>query len=470
MRRAKIVCTLGPASGSVTMVRKLIKAGMDVARLNFSHGTYEFHAQMIDIVRSQAEKLGRPVAVLQDLQGPKLRVGEIPEPLILRAGQDFTLTPERNIAKQTKVTIAAPKLYEDVCKGETILLDDGRIRLKVQRVRGRDIHCKVHVGGLLTSHKGINLPESTLSLPSLTAKDRRDLKFGIKHDIDMVALSFVRTDRDIKAARRILDKADEDIHIIAKMEKPQAVQNLASILSAADAIMVARGDLGVETPAEQVPLLQKRMIRSARQVGKPVITATQMLESMIHSPQPTRAEASDVANAVLDGTDAVMLSAETAAGDYPLESVTIMDRIIRSTETSSAFRLAMKRSRIRQSESVPDAIGIAAEKAAKSVGAKLITVFTQTGGSATLVSKLRPKTQVIAFTPIPRVQRRLNLSWGVEPMDIDLYESIDAMIDAVSARLKRGRKVKRGDIIVFTAGTPVGRRGTTNFMKIHRVE
>lgn len=442
---------------------------MDVARLNFSHGTHDSHRDLVKIIRRQAGLLGRPIAVLQDLQGPKLRVGNLSQPILLDPERLFILTTRKGLAGPSGITVSHPTLPQDIKKGESVLLDDGRLQLRVDRIRGKDIHCRVEVGGTLTSNKGINLPDTDLRLPSLTGKDRRDLKFGIELGVDFVALSFVRSAQDVKAAGRVIKKAGADIQVIAKMEKPQAVSHLTSILEAADGIMVARGDLGVETPAEDVPLLQKNMIRTARQMGKPVITATQMLESMIHAPKPTRAEASDVANAVLDGTDAVMLSAETAAGKYPVESVAMMDRIIRSAESSSAFRLAMKRG-LGEGMTVADAIGKAADKAARAVQARLITVFTQSGGSANLVSKLRPETPVIAFTPLPGVRRRLNLAWGVEPKEIRLYKSIDAMIDAVSARLKAERTIKRGDLIVFTAGTPVGRRGSTNFMKIHRVE
>jgi pyruvate kinase len=471
-RRAKIICTLGPATASVSVIRKLIRAGMDVARVNFSHGDREFHSQVIRNTRQVAKKEGLPVGILQDLQGPKVRTGPIPDPGILLPRQGrFVLTTRKGVHHEDGVSVSHRGLPGDVSRGDRILLDDGLLELEVERIRGTEVTCRVLVGGLLTSHKGINIPGRKLSVPALTAKDRRDLAFGIEKEVDFVALSFVRGVEDLSGLRRALDRGGSRAQLIAKLEKPQAVENLESIVLASDGIMVARGDLGVEMPPEQVPLLQKRMIRLARRHGKPVITATQMLESMIHNPRPTRAEASDVANAVLDGTDAVMLSGETAVGHYPVDTVRMMDRIVRTTEQSNAYRLALARTREeRDTPSVADAIGESAAQAARNLDARMIAVFTTSGSTARLVSRYRPGTRIAAFTPDIRVRRQLSLVWGVEAFHTREFPSTDTMIQALVKGLRQRRAVKRGDLVIITAGTPVGHSGTTNFLKIHRVE
>jgi len=468
-RRAKIVCTIGPASRSETVLRRLIRAGMDVARLNFSHGTQADHAASASALRRLAAEEGRTVALLQDLQGPKLRVGAIPgPPLMLRRGRPFTLTTRAGIAEPEELSVSYRNLPRDVRPGDTILIDDGLIRLEVERIDGREVFCRIRAGGAVTSHKGVNIPGRKLSTPSLTAKDRADLAFGLELGVDFVALSFVREARDVHALRRLLRRLDADTPVIAKLEKPQAVENLDAILAAADGIMVARGDLGVELPPEDVPVLQKRMIGDARAAGKPVITATQMLESMVDHPRPTRAEASDVANAIFDGTDAVMLSAETASGAYPVESVRMMARIIRTAERSLPGRPTRDGPTCRPS--IADAVGSAASKAAHELGARVIGVFTQSGSTAQLVSKYRPEMPIYAFTTSPEVLRRLCLLWGVAPRLETPLPTTDAMIESLIARLRAERKVKAGDHVVITAGTPVGRPGSTNFLKIHRVE
>jgi len=470
-RRAKIVCTIGPASESERMLGRLIDAGMDVARLNFSHGENARHETVVRRIRDLAGNAGRTVAVLQDLQGPKLRVGALPESLELKRGDRFALSPGKRRGERGVIPISYPKLAGDVRKGDTILLDDGLIEMEVAGTRGRDVTCRVVTGGTLGSHKGINIPGRKLSIPAMTAKDRRDLEFGLGLGVDMVALSFVREAEDVHRLTRAIRRHGADVPVIAKLEKPQAVDNLDAILASSGGIMVARGDLGVEVPPERVPVLQKSMIRRAREAGRAVITATQMLESMVHNPRPTRAEVSDVANAVFDGTDAVMLSGETAAGSYPVEAVRMMGRIIASAEGSPSYRLGLgPRGDDAPRSSVTDAIGEAACGAARETGARAIVVFTQSGGTALLVARYRPLLPIVAFTPVEAVARRLALVWGVEPRLVPMFDNTDAMISKVVAQLRADRRVRRGDFLVITAGTPVGRAGSTNFLKVHRVE
>ncbi len=479
-RRAKIVATLGPASRSEAMLLRLIRAGLDVVRLNFSHGTAAEHAETAKLVRRLAKAEGRTVAILQDLQGPKLRVGEITGTLALKRGAEVTLTIRAGARRrrQDRVTgshgaLVIPITYRplprDVKKGDTILLDDGLIQLRVVRTTATDVVCRVIEGGPLTSHKGINIPGRKLSTPALTPKDHRDLAAGVKMGVDYVALSFVREAADVEALKRALRRHKADIPVIAKLEKPQAVENLDAIIEHADGIMVARGDLGVELPPEDVPILQKRMILAARRAGKPVITATQMLESMIQHPRPTRAEASDVANAIFDGTDAVMLSAETAIGAYPEEAVRMMARIIEHAEGSAAYRALPSPVTAGTSPLVPEAVAEAAGSAARELGAAAIAVFTQTGSTARVVAKFRPLTPVYAFTPSEIVRQRLALVWGIRPRCVEMLPGTDEMIEAVVRGLLGEGAVKRGDLIVITAGTPVQRPGSTNFLKVHRV-
>ncbi len=483
-RRAKIVATLGPTSRSEAMLLRLIRAGLDMARLNFSHGTAEEHAETAKLVRRLARAEGRTVAILLDLQGPKIRVGEITGTLTLKRGAEVTLTTRSRATSSSAVragkgaasqggAAAIPITYRplprDVKKGDTILLDDGLIQLRVVSTTATDVVCRVLEGGPLTSHKGINIPGRKLSTPALTPKDHRDLAAGVKMGADYVALSFVREAADVESLKRALRRHHADIPVIAKIEKSQAVENLDAIIEHADGIMVARGDLGVELPPEDVPILQKRMIRAARCAGKPVITATQMLESMIQHPRPTRAEASDVANAIFDGTDAVMLSAETAIGDYPEEAVRMMARIVEHAEGSAAYRALPSPVTAGESPLVPEAVAEAAGSAARELGAAAIAVFTQTGSTARVVAKFRPLTPIYAFTPSEIVRRRLALVWGIRPRCVELLPGTDEMIEAVVHRLLGESAVKRGDLIVVTAGTPVQRPGSTNFLKVHRV-
>ncbi|MFQ5913962.1 MAG: pyruvate kinase [Nitrospinota bacterium] len=467
-RRVKIVGTLGPASSSPEMIARLIRAGLDVARLNISHGTIQEHADTLRNVRRAAADLGNPVAVLCDLPGPKIRVGEIlGGGVSLKAGEEIILTGRRVMGTARRVAASYPGLAREVRPGDRILIDDGRIHLTVHEILGRDIRCRIVHGGMLRSHKGINLPGSALSMPSLTRKDREGLTFAVEHKADYVAVSFVRSAKDIQTARRFMRRQGDRIPIIAKVEKPQAVENFDSILDETDGVMVARGDLGVELLPERVPMVQKRIIEATNVRGYPVITATQMLHSMIENPQPTRAEASDVANAILDGTDAVMLSGETAAGRYPVEAVTMMSRIIQETERSSdgPFRDFPDRS-----FSPSTAVAAAACQAARDVSARAIIAFTRSGWTARWVSKHRPRVRLLAYTPDEAVLRRLSLDWGVTPFSMPLGDRIEEMIEWVEGDLLRRRLVRRGEAVVIVGGSPVSEGGPTNLLKVHTVK
>ncbi len=467
-RRAKIVCTLGPASDSPEMILRLLKAGMDVVRLNFSHGTVEQHARTIRIVRRTAAKQKKPVAILLDLPGPKIRIGEIAGGAVpLKAGGEIVLTGHRVMGTAKRVSANYANLARDVRPGDRILIDDGRIHLRVREVQGRDIRCRIEHGGTLHSHKGINLPGSALSVPSLTRRDREGLGFGLEQGVDYLAVSFVRSAKDLQSARRALRRRNGRIPLIAKIEKPQAVENLDSILDEADGVMVARGDLGVELPPERVPMVQKRIIEAANVRGHPVITATQMLYSMVENPQPTRAEASDVANAVLDGTDALMLSGETATGRYPVEAVRMMARIVQETERSSdaCFRDFPDRS------STPSTVVAAAAcQAAREVSARAIVAFTRSGLTARWVSKHRPRERIFAYTPDETVLRGLSLDWGADPFPMPVGRRIEEMIAWVEADLLKRRLVRAGEVVVIVGCSPVSEGGPTNLLKVHRVK
>lgn len=467
-RRAKIVCTIGPVSRDC--LGDLIEAGMDVARLNFSHGTHAEHARVIADLRRLSAQVGRPVAILQDLQGPKIRTGlHADGPVELVAGQSFVITTEEIPGDARRVSTTYEPLVRDVAEGDEILLSDGLLRLIVRGVRGADVECEVIDGGVLRERAGINLPGVELSVPSLTEKDRQDLAFGIAQGVDFVALSFVRRAGDIAELQEILKGAEVTIGAVAKLEKPQALEDLDQILAVSDAVMVARGDLGVELSPEQVPSAQKRIIRAAIQAGKPVITATQMLESMIEHPRPTRAETSDVANAVLDGTDAVMLSGETAVGQYPVEVVRMMDRIVRQSERDLDFLPERRLNEDQRPLDFSDAIANAAGRVAVEIQAAAIVAFTQSGFTAQLISKYRPAHPVFALTPHDRVRSRLCLSWGVYPLRTDFVNDTDAMIGKIDAILRDAELVQMGDNLVFLAGMPPTQQGTTNLLRLHRV-
>jgi len=487
-RRVKIVCTLGPASASSTAILALVRAGMDVARLNFSHGTQAEQARAIRRVRAAARVERRTVAILADLAGPKIRVGELPAGRRWRAGEIVVLSSRLRPRTPGVIGTTYRGLARDLQPGQTVLLDDGRLRLEVVRVRGDEVVCKVREGGELLSHKGINLPGTPLSAPALTAKDRADLAFAVGAGVDLVALSFVRTAADVRAAARLLRRAaGVDLPaagatprpplaglappLIAKLEKPQALADLAGILEESAGVMVARGDLGVEIPPEKVPMAQKRIIQAARLLGRPVITATQMLESMTERSRPTRAEASDVANAVLDGTDAVMLSAETASGRYPVEAVRMMDRIIRETEAvgTPSSGMASRRSEVNGALLPQDAVSGAAVMLADALGAAAIVAFTLSGGTALRLARRRPQAPIIAVSPDPRVLRRLSLVWGVTPLRLPRSRRLLRLVAVADAALRAHRLARAGDRVVLVMGYPLGAGARTNLVKVHVV-
>ena len=467
MIKTKIVCTIGPASSSPEILERLVRAGMDVARLNFSHGTPEEHGRIIALLRQISRRLDRPVAILQDLAGPKIRIGPIRSgPIVLEPGAGFTLTARKVPGDAKAVSISYPAMVSDVRRGDVLLLSDGALELEVVAIGGQDIRCRVVIGGPLNSFKGINLPARTLRTPSLTAKDRSDLRFGLRSDVDYVAMSFVRNAEDIETVRRYVKRCGGNVPLIAKIEKHEAVDNMDAIVEAADGLMVARGDLGVETPLEKIPQVQKTLIRKSRAAGKPVITATQMLRSMVDSPRPTRAEVTDVANAILDGTDAVMLSEETAMGKYPVEAVSMMARIAREAERTSASWAGPQHDRLEPIPgSLPSAVACAASSLAVDIGAAAIITFTQSGSTARLVSRCRPDIFILAETPVAKTQRQLALCRGVVPI---LGEHTDNTDDLVAAALRSALRtglVKRGQTVIMTAGIPINRPGTTNLIK-----
>ncbi|MGO8946392.1 MAG: pyruvate kinase [Ktedonobacterales bacterium] len=477
-RRTKIVCTLGPATQSEEKIEALTRAGMNVARINFSHGTHEEHAATIKRVRAVATRLGQPVAILQDLQGPKIRTGSLAggQPVELAAGRQFILTTQDIAGTAERVTSTYQQLPDDVKPGDPILLSDGAIQLRVEKTDNTEVICRVVYGGLLAEHQGINLPGVTVSAPALTDKDRADLLFGIEQRVDYVALSFVRRPSDIQDAKDLIAAAmkpsadgapGSTIPVIAKLEKPEAIERLESILQVSDGIMVARGDLGVEMPLEDVPLVQKRVIQQSNACGLPVITATQMLESMIQHPRPTRAEASDVANAILDGTDAIMLSGETAIGQYPVEAVRVMVRIALATE--GHFPPSIRPEALQQGMAPTRAVSAAAHTLADAAGGSLIAVFTQSGLSAHLISKERPAAPIVAFTPSPAVYQRLALWWGVMPRLSNLAGSTEELIAWVDSCLQEERLAAPGDIIVIMGGMPIASRARTNFIQLHKI-
>jgi len=468
MKRTKIICTIGPASDSPKLIGDLIKAGMDVARLNFSHGTREEHAAKIGIIRERAREMGRHVAILQDLAGPKIRVGFIPGTGIrLNTGQEFTLTSRSVNGSKEMVSVTYPDLPLEVHKGDRIMLSDGTMELKVLDATDTDIRCRVVIGGILSSHKGINIPSETLNIPSLTEKDIQDLAFGLENGVDMVALSFVRWAEDIAKVKEIIAESRHDTPVIAKIEKHEALRNLDAIIAAADGIMVARGDLGVEIPLEKVPRFQKEIIRKANEAGKPVITATQMLRSMVDAARPTRAEATDVANAILDGTDALMLSEETANGRYPVKAVKFMALIAGETERNYPYeRYTQTRGK---GWSITESVAHAACMLANHLEARLIVAFTQSGTTARQISRFRPFQPIIALSPVEQTLRRLSLHWNVLPSYFPPLSDTDDMIEkAAQAALATGMAAP-GDVIVITAGLPLRSSGTTNMIRVKKL-
>ncbi len=468
-RRAKIICTIGPACNTETAMRDLLRLGMDVARLNFSHGTHEDHAHNIQHLRRAAEREGRTLCILQDLQGPKIRTGPLErnEPVSLKTGSVVTITPQDVPGTATRISTTFPNLAHELTLGARILLSDGLIELRVRGIRGNEVLCDVLNGGMLGEHKGINLPGIALSIPALTEKDRKDLEFGLSHGVDAVALSFVRTAADVSMVKQIIATHQSDVPVIAKLEKPQAIDHLEEILEAADGVMVARGDLGVEMAPEKVPVIQKHVIRRASAWRKPVITATQMLESMIENPRPTRAEASDVANAVFDGTDAVMLSAETASGQYPRESVAIMSRIVAEAECNMGDFVQFRR-REHRGLSVAETICESIAHSAEDLPMGAIAVFTETGNTARMISKYRPKAAIYAFAHMASVVQRMNLYWGVHPVRCRPALSGEQMVTVAEQDLVRRGLLKPGDVLGVVAGTRQA-SGSTNLMRLHVV-
>jgi len=471
MRRAKIVATLGPASDSEAAIHSLVQAGANVFRLNFSHGTHEQHRQRLERVRHISAELGLPVAILQDLPGPKLRTGSFPGgPIELHEGATVLLTGRPVNGSSDLIPVSYPTLAADIPPGSHVLMDDGRIELQVVAVEEVDLVCRVLHGGTLGDRKGVNFPGLPLRLPSLTDQDHRDLAVGLSLGVDYVALSFVRRAEDVREARRLIAEHGQNVPLIAKIEKPQALEDLPAILEASDGVMVARGDLGVELPPERVPILQKQIIEQANSRGCLVIVATQMLESMLHDPRPTRAEASDVANAVIDGADAVMLSGETAIGEYPLEAVQMMARIVAEAERSGRHGdLGAGLEEQRATPTYAHAISHAAREIAHDMDLKAIVAFSQSGFTARLISKDRPRVPILAVTPDEAVWRRLSLLWGVTPVLCPPAQDTDGMIQLVEQELVAQGHLQPGDLVVLMGGMPVATRGPTNFLKIHRV-
>ena len=466
--RTKIVATIGPASKSPEIIRQMVNAGMNVARLNFSHGSYEDHAEMVGLLRQVSKECNAPITLLQDLQGPKIRIGQLPSVEIeLVEGELLTLVPLDNFENQANtVPIDYPYLAEEAEPGAQVLLDDGLLELKIEEIQGNAVKCRVIEGGILKSRKGVNLPSLILRLPSLTEKDQQDLDFGISQGVDWVSLSFVRRAEDVQALKALLiEKGASDIPVMAKIEKPQAIANLESIINECDGLMVARGDLGVEMSPEKVPLLQKQIIRMCNQKGIPVITATQMLDSMIHSARPTRAEASDVANAIIDGTDAVMLSGESAVGKFPVKAVQMLSRIASDVEPELEFKNYPP---VMSDET--HALSEALNTIDKVLNLHCIVAYTSTGYTAILAAGERPKVPVIALTPNLKVYHRLNLVWGVKPILLEhQVDSFEGLIDLAQTKLLEGPLAQIGDKILIIGGVPTKKAKGTNFLKIHTI-
>ena len=467
MRRAKIVCTLGPAVESVEKITELIDAGMNMARLNLSHGSHDEHQKRLDLVRVASKKANKAVAILVDLQGPKIRLGRFSSgPHELSRGDTFTITTDDIAGTKDKVSTTYKGLPGDCKAGDAIMIDDGKVSVQVVQVKGNDVITKVIQPGMVSNNKGINLPGVAVSLPALSEKDIADLRWGLKAGVDFIALSFVRNAADIKDIHKIMDEVGVKVPVIAKIEKPQAVENLQEIVDAFDGIMVARGDLGVELPIEDVPMVQKRCITMARESAKPVIVATQMLDSMISNSQPTRAEATDCANAVLDGADALMLSGETSVGDFPIDAVKVMARIIERTEEVALDQIPpLKHSPATKA----GAITKAATEVGLTVGAKYLVAFTQSGDSARRMSRLRSPIPMLALTPEIGTYNRLALSWGVESLLTASVNHTDEMVMQVDTILIESKRVKIGDLVLIVAGSPPGIPGSINAMRVHKI-
>lgn len=471
-KRAKIVCTLGPASADPAVLEKMILAGMDVARLNFSHGDHAYHKGMFELIRSLSVDLGKPVAILQDLQGPKIRVGKFKQGFTeLKEGAEFTITVDDIEGDDDRVSTTYKELAEDVREGDILLLDDGLLKLRAISVDKYEVKTVVEIGGKLKNNKGINLPTAAVSAPSLTEKDKEDLLFGLELGVDYAALSFVRSALDIHQMKALLPRNSKaPLQIISKIEKPQAVVDLDNIISVSDGIMIARGDLGVELPPQKVPMIQKMAINRANALGRLSITATQMLESMTENARPTRAEASDVANAILDGTDAVMLSGETAAGKYPVRAVEMMADIIREVETSENAPYTYDIPEfIGHLRTFPNAVAKAATTAANELNVKGIVVLTQSGSTAKLMMTYRPQKVIIACTPLERIRNQMAGYWGVSPHQMEMQDHTDALLLKIDQLMKSEGYAESGDEIIVVMGSPVMERAETNMIKFHRI-
>lgn len=470
MRRSKIVCTLGPAVDSYDQLKSLIEAGMNVARFNMSHGSHPEHEERYHRVRKASEETGRAVGVLADLQGPKIRLETFADgPVELVRGDEFVITTEDVEGDRSICGTTYKGLPGDVSKGDQILINDGNVELRVTAVEGPRVRTIVIEGGVISDHKGINLPGAAVNVPALSEKDIDDLRFALTMGCDMVALSFVRDAADVRDVHRIMDEVGRRVPVIAKVEKPQAVANMADVVAAFDGVMVARGDLAVEYPLEKVPMVQKRLIELCRRNAKPVIVATQMMESMIENSRPTRAEASDVANAILDGADAVMLSAESSVGSYPIETVKVMSRIVQAAEEELLSRGLQPLVPGKKPRTQGGSVARAACEIADFLGAKSLVAFTQSGDTARRLSRYRAQQPIVAFTTDPETRNQLTLSWGVESFVVPYVEHTDAMVDLVDAELSKLGRYSAGDIMIMTAGSPPGVPGTTNMVRVHHL-
>ena len=472
MRRTKIICTLGPAVDSEDMIRTLIRTGMDAARFNFSHGSHPEHLERLNMLKSVRDAMGRPVATILDTKGPEIRIKSFETKTVtLEPGDTFTLTTEDVVGNQGWVSVTYPQLHQELQPGQEILIDDGLVAIRVDRIEDTKIICTVENGGTLSANKSINIPGVHIHLPALTEKDVDDIRFGVENDFDFIAASFVRRAADVEAVRAVLhDCGGDSVRIIAKIENQEGVDNIDEILQAADGIMVARGDLGVEIPAARVPILQKQMIRKGLQEGKPVITATQMLDSMMRNPRPTRAEVSDVANAVYDGTGSVMLSGETAGGKYPVEALTAMVGIVTETESAIDYWKQFQKQRVLPASNINDAITHTCCLTAKDLNAKAILTATNSGRSARMICRFRPACPVAALTMHEKVRRQLNISWGVTPFLTGEVNSTDRIFSlSAEVALKEGL-VQNGDTVVITAGVPLGKSGSTNLIKAQIID
>ncbi|MEU4323393.1 pyruvate kinase [Nocardia fluminea] len=466
MRRTKIVCTLGPATATQDRIRELVESGMDVARLNFSHGDHADHADNYKMVRAASDETGRAVGILADLQGPKIRLGRFADGKTVWAnGEQVRITVDEVDGTHDRVSTTYKELAQDAKAGDRLLVDDGKVGLTVESVDGNDVVCRVTEGGPVSNNKGLSLPGMNVSVPALSEKDVADLEFALELGVDFIALSFVRSPSDIELVHDIMDRVGRRVPVIAKLEKPEAIENLEAIVLAFDAVMVARGDLGVELPLEQVPLVQKRAIQMARENAKPVIVATQMLESMIENSRPTRAEASDVANAVLDGADAVMLSGETSVGAWPIDAVRTMARIVTAVESET--------SRVPPLTHVPrtkrGVISYAARDIGERLNAKALVAFTQSGDTVRRLARLHTPLPLLAFTPLPEVRSQLTLTWGTETFIVPMVDTTDAMIHQVDQALLSLERYRKGDLVVIVAGSPPGTVGSTNLIHVHRI-